>query len=152
MRAALQVMTPVLRCWPTISAEGISGMKAEAEPSWKYTVTFCCHGKDSHRGAVWQNSVWCGSAYEAKVCHWIHPFREKKKKNCTQWHSLMLALHLWRSNSGCEHNEAMGGQFQQWHQRQWVTSTGADFYKCGMQALVHHWWKCIANGGDYVEN
>jgi hypothetical protein len=28
---------------------------------------------------------------------------------------------------------------------------GADFYECGMQALVQCWQKCIANGGDYVE-
>jgi len=35
--------------------------------------------------------------------------------------------------------------------KQWATSAGADFYECGMQALVHHWQKCIANGGDYVE-
>jgi len=35
--------------------------------------------------------------------------------------------------------------------KQWATSTGADFYECGMQALVHRWRKCIANGGDYVE-
>ena len=27
----------------------------------------------------------------------------------------------------------------------------ADFYERGMQALVHHWQKCIANDGDYVE-
>ena len=27
----------------------------------------------------------------------------------------------------------------------------ADFYECGMQALVHHWWKCIANIDDYSE-
>jgi hypothetical protein len=33
--------------------------------------------------------------------------------------------------------------------KQWATSAGADF--CGMQALVHRWRKCIANGGDYVE-
>jgi hypothetical protein len=32
--------------------------------------------------------------------------------------------------------------------KQW---DGADFYECGMQALVHCWRKCIANGGDYVE-
>ena len=31
------------------------------------------------------------------------------------------------------------------------TSAGADFYKYGMQALVHHWQKGIANGGDCVE-
>ena len=32
--------------------------------------------------------------------------------------------------------------------KQWVTSAGADFYECGMQALVNRWRKCIANGGD----
>jgi hypothetical protein len=32
--------------------------------------------------------------------------------------------------------------------RKWVASTGADFYENSMQALVHHWRKCIANGGD----
>jgi len=35
--------------------------------------------------------------------------------------------------------------------KQWTTSAGADFYERGMQALVHRWRKCIANGGDYVE-
>jgi hypothetical protein len=35
--------------------------------------------------------------------------------------------------------------------KQWTTSVGADFYECGMQALVHRWRKCIANDGDYVE-
>ena len=35
--------------------------------------------------------------------------------------------------------------------KQWVASIGADFYKCDMQALVHHWQKCTANGSDYVE-
>jgi len=37
------------------------------------------------------------------------------------------------------------------HQQKWVTSTGAYFYKCGMQALAHHWQKGTANGGDYTE-
>ena len=35
--------------------------------------------------------------------------------------------------------------------KQWATSAGADFYERSMQALVHRWRKCIANGGDYVE-
>ena len=30
--------------------------------------------------------------------------------------------------------------------------SGADFYKYSMQALVHCWQKCIANGGGYIEN
>ena len=42
-----------------------------------------------------------------------------------------------------------GGAFQQrW---QWVTLTGIDCFKCSMQAFVHRWWKCIADGGDCVE-
>jgi hypothetical protein len=32
--------------------------------------------------------------------------------------------------------------------RKWVTPTGADFYECSMQTLVHHWRKCIASCGD----
>ena len=30
-------------------------------------------------------------------------------------------------------------------------SLHAALYEHGMQALVHRWRKCIANGGDYVE-
>ena len=26
------------------------------------------------------------------------------------------------------------------------------FYYCSIQAVVDRWWKCIANGGDYVKN
>jgi len=37
------------------------------------------------------------------------------------------------------------------HQKQWVASTGTDFYKCSMHALVHCRWKCIVNGNDNVE-
>ena len=50
----------------------------------------------------------------------------------------------WRS-------EVVSGVFQQWWQWQWVTFAGADLYERSMQALVHCWQKCIANGGDYVE-
>ena len=35
--------------------------------------------------------------------------------------------------------------------KQWTTAACADFYECGVQALVHRCRKCIANGGDYVE-
>jgi hypothetical protein len=35
--------------------------------------------------------------------------------------------------------------------RKWVASAGTDFYKRSVQALVHHWRKCIASGGDYVQ-
>ena len=32
-----------------------------------------------------------------------------------------------------------------------VTFTGADFYKSSTQVLVHRFWKCITDGGDYIE-
>jgi len=35
--------------------------------------------------------------------------------------------------------------------KQWVTSSDADFYECSMQALVHRWWKYVANVSVYVE-
>jgi hypothetical protein len=32
--------------------------------------------------------------------------------------------------------------------KQWA---GADFYECGILALVYRWQKCVASGGDYVK-
>ena len=98
-------------------------MAVEAEPSQQYSVVFCCHVTDGSRGAVWQNGIWYGSAYEADVCHWISPCG----RNGTHWHSLTLAECFWRSNSGYECSEMVGGVFQQWQQWQWVTPMGANF-------------------------
>lgn len=35
--------------------------------------------------------------------------------------------------------------------KQLVASTGTGFYEHDMNALVHHWQKCLVNGGDFVE-
>jgi len=35
--------------------------------------------------------------------------------------------------------------------KQWVTSTGANCYEYGVQALVHCWSKCVTNGGGCEE-
>ena len=112
---------------------------------WTTLPIFHCCMTDGSRGVIWKNVIW----YESmdKVCNWIPPCI----KNGTHWHLSTLAEHLWRPNSGCEHSEAVAGAFQQCWQWQWVTSTGVRFYKCGMQALVHRWQKCIATGGDCVE-
>ena len=83
------------------------------------------------------NDVWHGSVYEAKVCHWIPPCG----KIGTHWHSLTLAECLWRSKSGCEHSEVVGGGASVVAIVMWETSyileSHIDFYKHGMQALVH---------------
>jgi len=35
--------------------------------------------------------------------------------------------------------------------KQWISSSGADFYVCSMQVLVHCLWKCTANSGNNIE-
>ena len=61
---------------------------------------------------------------EGNVCHWIPPYG----KNGIHRHSPMFPENLWRTKTGCEHSEAVGGAFQQWWQWspllvQTVTST-----------------------------
>jgi len=48
----------------------------------------------------------------------------------------MLAEYFCRPTSGCDYSEAVDGASQQWQQQQYITSTGADFYKSDMQVLV----------------
>ena len=109
-RAALKVMPPTLWCWPTMSEVGVGGTAVGIEPSHQYPVPFCYHATDGSRGAVWKNGVWNGSVNKAKVWNWIHPHRQ----NGTQWHSSTFSGCLWKSNSGCERSEVVGGPFQQW--------------------------------------
>ena len=137
-------MPSVLLCLPMTSEEDVDGMAVEAEPSHPYPITFCCLVTDGRKMAVWQNGVWRGSMYKAKLCPWIFLCGKG-----TYSHTLMLAECLLRPNSGCEHSEAVGGAFRQWWR--WFTSTGTDFYELSMQALVHRWWKCTGKGGNYVE-
>ena len=74
--------------------------------------------------------------------------RKKKKKNGTHWHSLMFVEHFWRPKHGCEHDEVVGGAFQQWQQQQCVTSASAEFYKHSIHTVVHCSWKCVADSSD----
>ena len=62
--------------------------------------------------------------------------------------------HFWKPSNEFEHSEAVDGAFQQWQQQceRHVPCENAGFYEHSMQVLVHHWWKCIANGGEYVKN
>ena len=72
LRVALKVMPPML-CQPTASEVNIGGMAVEVEPSCQYAFPCCRHVTDGSRRAVCQNGIWHGSAYGAKVCHWIPP-------------------------------------------------------------------------------
>ena len=139
-RATAKVMPPMLWCWPARSEVDIGGMLVEAEHPHQYPITLCGCATVGSRGTIWQNGVWHGSAWGAKVCQWVPPC----SKNGIHWHSWMLAVHWWRLNSGCEHSEA------EWYILAVATVTvvtfaGADVYKYGMQVPVHHWWSCKAN-------
>ena len=147
--AAPRVMPLILLCWPTVSEVNVGGMAIEAESSHQYYITYCCHVTDGSRGAVGQNDTWYGSAYEAKLCHWVPPY---KKMAFTDIQS-MLAESLQRPKNGYEHSEAVGDAFQlQCHHSSCETLSSllvqsfcfcffvvdVFSYKCGMQALVYH--------------
>ena len=125
----------------------VGGVTAEVEPFHQYSITFCCCVTDGSRRAVWQNDVWHGSVYEAKVCNWIPPCR----KNGTHWHISML----WRLNSECEHSEVVGGVFQQnrqQHERQAMFQTVVHSYHTRKRRASHSAHSHNADkGGDYVE-
>ena len=69
-------MPPTL-CWLMTSEVDVGDMAVETETSYQYYVIF--RWCESSRGAVCQNTIWHGSACEAKVCHWI----PSCGKNCT---------------------------------------------------------------------
>jgi len=110
--------TPILWCW----WYGSRG----------WTFPCCCCVTDGSRGEVWQNGVWHGSVYEAKVCRWVPP----RGRNCIHWHSLMLAEHWWRPNS--EHSEGWVVHFSSGDSMGWG---GETFIRC---YLFYGSWRLLS--------
>ena len=119
MRSAPEVMPPILLFWPMTSEADVDVMAEEAEPSHQYSITFSWCVTDGSTGTVWHIDVWYGSAYEAKVSNWIPPCW----KNCTCWHSLMLAACLWRPSSRCWHSKVL--ECQPWNVIAYFVSDGS---------------------------
>ena len=72
MRAALKVMPPLLLCWPLMSEADVGDVAVEVEPSYQRSIACCCCAPNGSREAVWQNGIWYGSVYEAKITEsWI---------------------------------------------------------------------------------
>ena len=125
-------------------------LAVEAEPSHQCCITFCCCVTDGSSGAVWQMAsdmeVCMEQRCESELLH-----AEKK------WNSLAFIDTCWTFM-----------ETKQWMRAQWgggwcisavatvtwktshILDGHADCYKRSMQALFHHWWKCLANG-DCVE-
>ena len=55
-----------------MSEVNVDDQAVEVESSYQYFITFCCCATDGSREAVWQNGVWHGSEYEAKVIELLH--------------------------------------------------------------------------------
>ena len=109
----------------------------------------------SLHAVVWQMAV------EGQSDEMVSGMEVQMKRKCEtellhaekKWHPLTFIDTYWTFM-----------ETKQWMWEQWgsgwcisavvtatvVTSSGADFYKWVMKALVHHWQECIANGGDYA--
>ena len=111
------------------------------------------------------------------ISHYILLPCDRQQQRCTltewylTWHcgwckTVSLNSFTWKKKSPLTLTDTcwMFMETNQWMWAQWgggwsvsavvtmtVTSTGTDYYECGMQALVHCWQKCIINGDDYVE-
>ena len=124
------------RCWWNVSRGGIF------PPITHYILLLCNNGS---KGAVWQNGV----SHEVHVkqrCVTEFLLEEKMSLIDIHW-CLLNAYRDWTVGVSTV--------------RQWVVCFSSGdrgslslvkiFYKHGMQALVHCWWKFIDNGGDYAE-
>lgn len=52
MRAAPELMPPILLSWPMKPEVDVGGITVEAELFPQYSITFCFHVTDGSRGAV----------------------------------------------------------------------------------------------------
>jgi hypothetical protein len=84
-------LMPILLCWPMTSEADVGVIAVEVEHSRQYSDKFCCRAIDGRRGAVWQNGVWHGGAYESKGGNWIAPCW----KNCTQSTTFIDVLNVY---------------------------------------------------------
>ena len=80
----------------------------------------------------------------------VTKFLHEKKMALTGIHQ--HSSECWqRPNSGCKHSEGSVVRFSRGKSDQVITSTCADVYKRGLQALAHCRQKCTANGDDCAE-
>ena len=144
MRDAPKVMLPILLLWPTRSEVDIGGMTVVTEPSHRYSITFY---------STWQltaerhsdKTVSDMEACMRQTCGTEFPYEEKVA--LSDIHGCLLNGYRDQSVDV----STLSGMFQQWWEQQWITSTGATFYECGMRVLVCCWQEYIANGGESAE-
>ena len=135
MRAALRVMPPILLCWPTTSEANAGGMAVHTESSHQYSITCRCHVTDGSRGVVWHNGAWHGSAYEAKVRHWIPP-RGKMAPIDIHQHLLNIYGDQKVDESTVRDGWSVSAVATEIWKTDYILEGHTDFYKLGMQLLL----------------
>ena len=99
--------------------------------------SFCCCVIDGSRGAVWQNNVWHGSVYVAKVC--LHSSIWKK------WHPLTFIDAFWTFL------EAKEWMWAQWRHKRWQAVSQTAMHSCHtgklrvLQSLLCSWEFTLSN-------
>ena len=142
MRAALKVMSPVLLCQ---NHHTRCRCRWDGNRGWTFPPIFHYMLLPCDR---WQQR---GSLTERSLT-WKYIWNKDVSLNSSmgkKWYPLTFTDACW---TFMETKQRMWAQWGVWNTvKWWVTSTDADICKHGTQTLFHCWWKCIANGGDYVE-
>ena len=148
MRDALNVMTPVLWCWPMIPEVNVGSMAVEAETSHQY-ITLCSRVTDGSRGAVWQNGKWHASVYETKCGIEF----QAEKIAVTVLYPCLLSIYGDQTEDVSTDIEDVSFGW-----RISAVAIAGHLHWCRflqverIQVLVQWWWwKCTGNVGDYTE-
>ena len=132
MRAALKVMPPILLCCSAMSVADVAGMAVGVKPSHLYSILLSC-GRWQQRGSLTKLHL-----------VWKHIWRKAMSLNSSLWKKIASIEWIWLQwgDGWCVPAVATVTVVDHcWHR----------FFKHSMQTLVHHWWKCAANGRDCAE-
>jgi len=137
MRATPKVIPPISLCWPTVLEADVDGNHSQGWTFPPIFCSFCCCVIDGSRGAVWQNNVWHGSVYVAKVC--LHSSIWKK------WHPLAFIDAFWTFL------EAKEWMWAQWRHKRWQAMFQTAMHSCHagklrvLQSLLCSWEFTLSN-------
>ena len=100
---------------------------------------------DSSRGKDWQNDIWHGVFMKLRCGT---EFLDVENITPFDIHQCLLNVS---GDQTVDLNTVKWWCITAVAKWQQVTSAGTDFNEQGMQAVVHHQWKCIAKSSDYDE-
>ena len=147
--SALKEMSSTLFCWPTTPETDVGVWQY-----WTFPLKFCfilslCDRWQQRGNLTKWCLIWkCGwnKVVELNSSIW------KTWQLLTFTHSgwAFMEIEQWTLAEWCSAwciSAAVTVIWKTWH----IPDNHADGFECGMQALVHHWWKCIPNHYDYVK-